>query len=214
MINRQAHAMCPCRHHTGSGRTQFRPFASSSQSKRAAAAPRPSARPTTAGAGTAPQDSSSLLQCAASVAAALALGLGAAAGVAHAVTTEQLLFLDAWRAVDRAYVDKNFNGQAWFRVREQYTKKESFNNRHETYAAIKKLLATLDDPFTRFLEPEKLSALRRGTQGGAGVQPGSQGARGSAPGCACCSVALQHPAGRAPAWMSAATLVLASRATQ
>eukprot|EP00877_Chromochloris_zofingiensis_P014579 jgi/Chrzof1/9375/Cz04g00150.t1 len=35
---------------------------------------------------------------------------------AHAVTTEQLLFLEAWRAVDRAYVDKNFNGQSWFRV--------------------------------------------------------------------------------------------------
>jgi C-terminal processing protease CtpA/Prc len=100
-----------------------------------------------------------------SVAAALAVGITATAGVAHAVTTEQLLFLDAWRAVDRAYVDKDFNGQAWFRVREQYMKKESFNNRTETYAAIRKLLATLDDPFTRFLEPEKLSALRRGTQG-------------------------------------------------
>ena len=37
-------------------------------------------------------------------------------GPASAVTTEQLLFLEAWRAVDRAYVDKGFNGQAWFRV--------------------------------------------------------------------------------------------------
>jgi hypothetical protein len=25
----------------------------------------------------------------------------------------------AWRAVDRAYVDKSFNGQSWFRVRVQ-----------------------------------------------------------------------------------------------
>lgn len=34
-----------------------------------------------------------------------------------AVTSEQLLFLEAWRAVDRAYVDKSFNGQSWFKVR-------------------------------------------------------------------------------------------------
>ena len=34
----------------------------------------------------------------------------------QAITTEQLIFLEAWRAVDRAYVDKTFNGQSWFRV--------------------------------------------------------------------------------------------------
>ena len=28
----------------------------------------------------------------------------------------QLLMLQAWRAVDRAYYDKNFNGKSWFRV--------------------------------------------------------------------------------------------------
>uniref|UniRef100_A0A453LLE4 PDZ domain-containing protein n=1 Tax=Aegilops tauschii subsp. strangulata TaxID=200361 RepID=A0A453LLE4_AEGTS len=32
-------------------------------------------------------------------------------------------------------------------------------------AAIKKMLATLDDPFTRLLEPEKFKSLRSGTQG-------------------------------------------------
>jgi C-terminal processing protease CtpA/Prc len=39
------------------------------------------------------------------------------------------------------------------------------NSRAETYAAIRKLLATLDDPFTRFLEPARLDALRKGTKG-------------------------------------------------
>ncbi|KAL4518781.1 hypothetical protein Ndes2437B_g00861 [Nannochloris sp. 'desiccata'] len=34
---------------------------------------------------------------------------------ANAVTNEQLLYLEAWRAVDRAYVDKKFNGQNWFK---------------------------------------------------------------------------------------------------
>lgn len=97
---------------------------------------------------------------------------------AQAVTTEQLLFLEAWRAVDRAYVDKGFNGQSWFRVRENYLKTEPMATREETYAAIKKLLASLDDRFTRFLEPERLTALRRGTSGqvtGIGVEVVDQG---------------------------------------
>ncbi|KAL2601238.1 hypothetical protein AAZV13_10G156650 [Glycine max] len=39
------------------------------------------------------------------------------------------------------------------------------NNREETYKVIRKMLATLDDPFTRFLEPEKFRSLRSGTEG-------------------------------------------------
>ncbi|XP_020394331.1 carboxyl-terminal-processing peptidase 2, chloroplastic isoform X2 [Zea mays] len=82
-----------------------------------------------------------------------------------ALTEENLLFLEAWRAVDRAYYDKSFNGQSWFRYRENALRNEPMNTREETYAAIKKMLSTLDDPFTRFLEPEKLKSLRSGTQG-------------------------------------------------
>ncbi|CAN6245633.1 unnamed protein product [Urochloa humidicola] len=82
-----------------------------------------------------------------------------------ALTEENLLFLEAWRAVDRAYYDKSFNGQSWFRYRENALRNEPMNTRKETYAAIKKMLSTLDDPFTRFLEPEKLNSLRSGTQG-------------------------------------------------
>ncbi|MEW5301557.1 MAG: hypothetical protein WDW36_004410 [Sanguina aurantia] len=110
----------------------------------------------------------------ASLAAAVLLLSGITAPpAADAVTVEQLLFLEAWRAVDRAYVDKDFNGQTWFRVREAYLKKETMNNRAQTYTAVRKLLASLDDPFTRLLEPERLAALRRGTAGsvtGVGVE--------------------------------------------
>lgn len=73
--------------------------------------------------------------------------------------------VQAWKAVDRAYVDKSFNGQPWFKLREQYLKREPMQDRNEAYAAVRKLLATLDDPFTRFLEPERYAALRRGTSG-------------------------------------------------
>ncbi|CAD5187676.1 unnamed protein product [Musa acuminata subsp. malaccensis] len=84
---------------------------------------------------------------------------------AWALTEENLLFLEAWRTVDRAYVDKSFNGQSWFRYRENALRNEPMNTREETYRAIKKMLSTLDDPFTRFLEPEKFKSLRSGTQG-------------------------------------------------
>ncbi|XP_052208142.1 carboxyl-terminal-processing peptidase 2, chloroplastic [Diospyros lotus] len=82
-----------------------------------------------------------------------------------ALSEENLLFLEAWRTIDRAYVDKNFNGQSWFRYRENALRNEPMNTREETYMAIRKMLATLDDPFTRFLEPEKFKSLRSGTQG-------------------------------------------------
>jgi carboxyl-terminal processing protease len=62
-------------------------------------------------------------------------------------------------------VDKSFNGQSWFKLRESYLKNEKMRDREETYAAIRKMLATLGDPFTRFLEPEQYAQLRKGTQG-------------------------------------------------
>ncbi|OMO53825.1 hypothetical protein CCACVL1_28315 [Corchorus capsularis] len=82
-----------------------------------------------------------------------------------ALSEENLLFLEAWRTIDRAYVDKTFNGQSWFRYRENALRTEPMNNREETYTAIRKMLATLNDPFTRFLEPEKFKSLRSGTRG-------------------------------------------------
>eukprot|EP00878_Enallax_costatus_P016645 GHUV01017465.1.p1 GENE.GHUV01017465.1~~GHUV01017465.1.p1 ORF type:complete len:357 (+),score=105.23 GHUV01017465.1:969-2039(+) len=67
-------------------------------------------------------------------------------------------------------------------MRETYLKKETMSNRGQTYDAIRKLLATLDDPFTRFLEPSRLAALRRGTAGsvtGVGLEITYDGAAGS-----------------------------------
>ncbi|KAK6130501.1 hypothetical protein DH2020_035759 [Rehmannia glutinosa] len=81
-----------------------------------------------------------------------------------ALSEENLLFLEAWRTIDRAYIDKTFNGQSWFRYRENALRSEPMNTREETYAAIRKMVATLDDPFTRFLEPQKFKSLRSGTR--------------------------------------------------
>ena len=99
----------------------------------------------------------------------------------NAVTENQLVYLDAWRAVDRAYVDKGFNGQNWFKMREKALKEERMTTREETYVAIRKLLATLNDPFTRFLEPEQYAILRGSTSGsvtGIGVEVSFAAERG------------------------------------
>lgn len=118
-----------------------------------------------------------------------------------ALTEENLLFLEAWRTIDRAYIDKTFNGQSWFRYREDALRNEPMNTRQETYAAIKKMIATLDDPFTRFLEPEKFKSLRSGTQNaltGVGLSIGyPTGKNESSPGLVVVSASPGGPANRA-----------------
>ena len=51
---------------------------------------------------------------------------------ADALTEENILFLEAWRTIDRVYVDKTFNGQSWFRYRENALRNEPMNSREET----------------------------------------------------------------------------------
>ncbi|CAK9166994.1 unnamed protein product [Ilex paraguariensis] len=118
-----------------------------------------------------------------------------------ALSEENLLFLEAWRTIDRAYVDKTFNGQSWFRYRENALRNEPMTTREETYVAIRKMLATLDDPFTRFLEPEKFKSLRSGTQSavtGVGLSIGyPTGNDGSTAGLVVISAAQGGPANRA-----------------
>jgi carboxyl-terminal processing protease len=99
----------------------------------------------------------------AALAASLAVSLAPCPAPASAITANNLLFLEAWRAVDKAYVDKTFNGVSWFKYREDTVKKTPMDSTEETYAAIRAMLAKLDDPFTRFLEPEKYAQLSEST---------------------------------------------------
>ncbi|KAL7105646.1 hypothetical protein ACP275_07G057100 [Erythranthe tilingii] len=118
-----------------------------------------------------------------------------------ALTEENLLFLEAWRTLDRAYIDKTFNGQSWFRYRENALRSEPMNTREETYAAIRKMVSTLDDPFTRFLEPQRFKSLRSGTRSsltGVGISIGYPTAKDkSASGLVVISAAPGGPANKA-----------------
>ncbi|MEQ8957790.1 MAG: S41 family peptidase, partial [Coleofasciculus sp. C2-GNP5-27] len=91
---------------------------------------------------------------------------------ASASTQEQQLFSEAWRIVSQAYVDDSFNEQNWWLVR-QKTLKKDLKNRDATYKAIEKMLASLDDPYTRLLKPSQYRSLKVNTSGelsGVGLQ--------------------------------------------
>lgn len=67
------------------------------------------------------------------------------------------------------------SGTAVMQLREQYLKNEPMHDRSETYAAINKSIKSLNDPFTRLLEPSRYQALKRGNQGsviGVGLEVG------------------------------------------
>lgn len=91
---------------------------------------------------------------------------------ASAFTPEQQLLSEVWRIVDRAYVDDTFNHQNWWLVR-QRALQQPLNDRTQTYEAIQKMLASLDDPFTRFMRPDQYRSLQTNTSGeltGVGLQ--------------------------------------------
>lgn len=102
----------------------------------------------------------------------LLLGIGVYQPPAVALTDEQSLIAEVWRIVNRAYLDESFNHQNWWFVRERFLKRD-LNNRAETYQAIQEMLESLEDPYTRLLQPEQYRSLQTSTAGeltGVGLQ--------------------------------------------
>ncbi len=101
----------------------------------------------------------------------LAIAPPARAGIAD-WTREQRYLTEVWKIVNRTYVDDTFNHQNWYDVRRAYAGKH-LNSRTETYAAVREMLASLDDPFTRLLEPDQFRSMQTSTSGaltGVGLQ--------------------------------------------
>ena len=93
---------------------------------------------------------------------------------AAAFTPEQQLVLQAWRTINQAYYDDSFNHQNWWLTRDR-TLKQQIPTEEAAYQAITKMIASLDEPFTRLLRPEKYRSLQVNTAGelsGVGLQIG------------------------------------------
>ncbi|MEH2061158.1 MAG: carboxyl-terminal processing protease CtpA [Nostoc sp.] len=100
------------------------------------------------------------------------LALGTLTQPALALTTEQKLVSEVWRIVNRTYLDETFNHQNWAAVRQKALQKQ-ITDSNAAYTAIGKMLKSLDDPFTRFLDPEQYRSLQVNTSGeltGVGLQ--------------------------------------------
>jgi len=91
---------------------------------------------------------------------------------ATAITEEQRIVVEAWRIVNRTYLDDSFNHQNWSAVRQQALK-QPLDNPEAAYKTVEKMLASLNEPFTRFLRPEQYRSLQVNTSGeltGVGLQ--------------------------------------------
>ncbi|MEH2125072.1 carboxyl-terminal processing protease CtpA [Nostoc sp.] len=103
---------------------------------------------------------------------AFCLALGTLTHSAVALTGEQKLVSEVWRIVNRTYLDETFNHQNWAAVRQKVLEKPLADS-NASYEAIGKMLKSLDDPFTRFLDPEQYRSLQVNTSGeltGVGLQ--------------------------------------------
>ena len=89
-----------------------------------------------------------------------------------AITPPQL-YDNVWKIVNTKYVDQTNNHQNWKRWRHKYDSK--IKTEEDAYVAIDTMLASLNDPYTKFLNPkefaEETSSIK-GSLKGIGVQIG------------------------------------------
>ena len=79
---------------------------------------------------------------------------------------------EVWQIIDRNYVDGTFNQVDWKAVRSDYLSR-NYTNKPEAYKAIREMLKKLDDPYTRFMDPEEFKNMQIDTSGeltGVGLQ--------------------------------------------
>lgn len=83
------------------------------------------------------------------------------------------LYDEVWKLINSKYVDVNQNGQNWHRWRHKYD--SVIQTKEDAYVAIETMLASLNDPYTRFLDPDEFAEEKRsisGTLYGIGIQIG------------------------------------------
>ncbi len=111
---------------------------------------------------------------------AVALSTVAVTGAGIHFSQTQAFFQDSpkeivdevWQIINYQYVDQNFNDTDWLEVRQEYLEK-SYTDKQEAYEAIRKMLEKLDDPYTRFMDPEEFKNMQIDTSGeltGVGIQ--------------------------------------------
>ncbi|MEO1590023.1 MAG: carboxyl-terminal processing protease CtpC [Cyanobacteria bacterium J06632_22] len=79
---------------------------------------------------------------------------------------------EVWQLIDHEYVDDSFNEQDWEAVRNDYLNRD-YSTQEDAYVAIREMLDTLEDPYTRFMDPQEFRNMQIDTSGeltGVGIQ--------------------------------------------
>lgn len=79
---------------------------------------------------------------------------------------------EVWQIIDRTYLDGTYNKNDWRSVRSEYLDR-SYANAEEAYKAIREMLEKLNDPYTRFMDPDEFKNMQIDTSGeltGVGIQ--------------------------------------------
>lgn len=79
---------------------------------------------------------------------------------------------EVWQVIDKRYVDSTFNQQDWTAVRKDYLDRK-YEKNEDAYEAIREMLEKLEDPYTRFMDPEEFQNMKIDTSGeltGVGIQ--------------------------------------------
>ncbi|MCY7282353.1 MAG: PDZ domain-containing protein [Cyanobacteria bacterium CAN_BIN43] len=100
------------------------------------------------------------------------VGLHSSQGQAFLQESPKQLIDEVWQLVDRTYVDETFNKTDWRAIRQEYLGRE-YTNRESAYDAIREMLKKLDDPYTRFMDPQAFRSMQVDTSGeltGVGIQ--------------------------------------------
>lgn len=83
------------------------------------------------------------------------------------------LYDNVWRLVNAKFVDQTNNGQDWSKWRHKYDNKIKTNE--DAYVAINTMIASLNDPYTKFLDPKEFAEETNSIKGslkGVGIQIG------------------------------------------
>ena len=113
-------------------------------------------------------------------ATAIALSTVAVTGTGIHLSQSQAFFQESpkelvdevWQIINNQYVDTNFNETDWQSIRQEYLERP-YTDREEAYEAVREMLEKLDDPYTRFMDPEEFRNMQIDTSGeltGVGIQ--------------------------------------------
>ncbi len=99
-------------------------------------------------------------------------GVHLADGQAFFKESPKELIDEVWQLIDHEYVDESFNSVDWNNVRTTYLNR-TYTDQEEAYTAVREMLEQLEDPYTRFMDPQEFSSMQIETSGeltGVGIQ--------------------------------------------